>query len=266
MTATPLRPNRLSTGLRATGTITATASTSLDLDACGTPPPLPKRVAPRTLAPIHDLPTAAPWEWAAVATHGIGTTAMIRLPDIRTLSSRDWNDVGAGIARLAAAGVETVAHVDLRRSTRAPSDVHDEVSWWAPLGVTGIFFDHAPATLAHIGQVAAILRVARRARLHNLVLNPGTAAHPIYRSLGATICTFAGAWNDYITWSGEDSQPGDGHLVHAVPTDEFAGAAALVTARRAGLILITDRSRPNNGHDDSDGPTTPTRWFESARR
>ncbi len=97
------------------------------------------------------------------------------------------------------------------------------------------------------------VRAARRAGLNVVVLNPGVPVDPVYRRLDATICTFEGTWAEYLAGHGrpggagglaDGCRPGDGHLVYAVPTADLAAARALLAARRAGLVLVTDRPAP----------------------
>jgi hypothetical protein len=92
--------------------------------------------------------------------------------------------------------------------------------------------------------VALAVRVARRAGLSTVVLNPGVPTDPLYRDLGVPICTFEGSWVEYRRWSGDGARPGDGHLVHSVPVDALATAWALLRERRAGWGLVTQLRPP----------------------
>jgi hypothetical protein len=132
--------------------------------------------------------------------------------------------------------------VSLGYATRPLDDVIGELDRWAALPVVGVFLDHAPAGRHQIGPVVHAVRAARRCGLHRLVLNSGLPVDPTYRRLDATICTFEGSWNEYRAWSGDGSQPGDGHLVFGVPPAERDIARALVVARRAGLLLVAEQA------------------------
>jgi hypothetical protein len=174
---------------------------------------------------------AAPWPPARSTTPTAGPT-----PGRYTAALVD------GIARLAAAGVKPLGHVSLGYATRPLDDVIGELDRWSDLPVVGVFLDHAPAGRHQIGPVVHAVRAARRRGLRRVVLNPGLPVDPTYRWLDATICTFEGSWSEYRAWSGEDSQPGDGHLVFGVPPAERDIARAFVVARRAGLLLVAEQA------------------------
>ena len=109
----------------------------------------------------------------------------------------------------------------------------------------GIFLDQAPTSPFCLGPVALAIRVARRAGLTTVVLNPGVPTDPLYRDLGVPICTFEGSWLEYRRWSGEGSLPGDGHLVHSVPAESLVEAETQLRERYAGWGLVTDRTPPH---------------------
>jgi hypothetical protein len=138
----------------------------------------------------------------------------------------------------------TLGYVDLEFGARSLAEVLTEVDRWATYPVVGLFFDQAPTSAYAVGPVALALRVSRRRGLHRLVLNPGAPAHPLYRELGVAICTFEGSWLQYQRWTGEGTRPGDGHLVHGVPTAHLPAARHLLAWRQAGFGLATDAVRP----------------------
>jgi len=169
------------------------------------------------------------------------------VPAIDGSAPVQWARLAEAIDVLAAAGVEPIGHVSLGYATRPLVDLLADITRWAVLPVVGIFLDHAPAGPFQIGPVALAARIARRAGLNTIVLNPGVPVDPIYRRLDVTVCTFEGPWSEYRDWSGEDGEPGDGHLVYAVPTAERSRALALLSAHGAGLGLVTDRTGPYAG-------------------
>ena len=59
-----------------------------------------------------------------------------------------------------------------------------------------------------------------------IVLNPGAPVDPIYRRLGAAICTFEGTWLSTSDGSDERAEPGDGHLIY----DRAAGTSVRLRA------------------------------------
>jgi hypothetical protein len=138
------------------------------------------------------------------------------------------------------AAPQVLGRIDLDLGARSLADVLAEVDAWRAEAVDGLFLDRAPAGSSGVGPVALAVRVARRRGLRRMVLNPGVPTHPVYRGLGAQICTFEGTWSAYQKWSGEGGLPGDGHLVHDVPTALLAAARRLLGRRGAGFGLATD--------------------------
>jgi len=58
------------------------------------------------------------------------------------------------------------------------------------------------------------------------------------------VCSFEGTWSAYQRWSGDGARPGDGHLVHDVPTALLTAARELLARRGAGFGVATDAHRP----------------------
>lgn len=185
----------------------------------------------RTLVPLLDTPDRDPASWADAEARGRGALAVVP-------ASAD----PAAVGRLAAAGASPLGRVSLGYATRPLPEVFAEIQRWAALPVQGIFFDHAPAGPYQVGPVVQAARVARRAGLTTIVLNAGVAVDPIYRGLGAVICTFEDTWIEYLKRAGERFTPGDGHLVLDVPAEELPFARAMVLARGANLFLVTQRT------------------------
>ena len=109
----------------------------------------------------------------------------------------------------------------------------------------GVFLDKVPVSPHSIGPVAIAARLAQRADLPDVVLNPGGPPDQTYRDLGLPICVFDGSWRDYRRWNGAGALPGDGHLVHAVPPWELDEAARLQVSRGAGFGMVTDLGAPD---------------------
>ncbi|QSB13557.1 hypothetical protein JQS43_18465 [Natronosporangium hydrolyticum] len=185
------------------------------------------------LLPFYPDPPAQPATWRALAALGRSLTVVAATPE-----------PPQQLAELTAAGVRVLGRVDTGYSARPLADLLDEVTGWAGGPVTGVFLDHAPTSTFALGPVAVAARLARRCGLTTVVLNPGVPTDPCYRELGAAICTFEGPWLEYRRWSAAGSQPGDGHLVHSVPTDALPQAQALLRRRRAGFGLLTDQPPP----------------------
>jgi hypothetical protein len=137
---------------------------------------------------------------------------------------------------------QVLGRVDLDWGGRSLADVLADVDAWRQDGAEGLFLDRAPAGASGVGPVALTVRLAARRGLHRVVLNPGVPTHPLYRDLGVRICTFDGPWSAYQGWDGDGVRPGDGHLVHGVPTGLLTAARRLMGRRGAGFGLATDAS------------------------
>jgi hypothetical protein len=135
-----------------------------------------------------------------------------------------------------------LGRIDLDWGGRSLADVLADVDEWRADGAEGLFLDRAPAGSGGVGPVALTVRLAARRGLHRIVLNPGVPTHPLYRDLGVRICTFDGPWSAYQGWAGDGVRPGDGHLVHGVPTPLLTAARRLMGRRGAGFGLATDTS------------------------
>jgi len=191
----------------------------------------------KTLLPLYVHPLAAPAAWTAVAGY----------PDVTVIVNvhhgpgerRDPTYAHATTA-LASARVPMLGYVDVGYAARPLADLLADVSHWAGYPVRGIFFDQVPTSPFAIGPVALAIRAARRIGLGELILNPGTPPDFSYRRLGATVCSFEGGWDAYQAWSGDGAEPGDGHLVYAVPPADLDRARTLLATRRAGFGLVSD--------------------------
>jgi hypothetical protein len=120
--------------------------------------------------------------------------------------------------------------------------VLSDVDSWRDDGVEGLFLDRAPASPGGVRPVALVVGLAARRGLRRVVLNPGVPTHPVYRNLGVPICTFDGPWAAYQRWAGDGLRPGDGHIVHGVPTAALPAARRLMGRRGAGFGVATDAS------------------------
>jgi Spherulation-specific family 4 len=187
---------------------------------------------PRSLAPLPTPPVVDPVAWALAAAGG---RRLVPVVD----AVGDLDDLRAGLTRLIVARSRPLARISLGYGTRTLIDIRDEIAWWAALPVCGFFFDHAPTSPYQVGPLAQAIRVARRARLGDFVLNPGIPVDPIYRDLPATICTFEGTWTQYRGRPADSFVPGDGHLVLDVPESDLSLARSMALARGAGLFLAT---------------------------
>jgi hypothetical protein len=195
-----------------------------------------------TLLRLDQHPLIAPRVWDTVTEYGAAH------PDVLTVVVNVADGPGNGrdpsytaaTARLGAAGVRMLGYVDLTFATRPAAEIVADVDRWAGYPVDGVFLDRAPTSPFSIGPAAVAVGAARRAGLCDAVLNPGVPPDRIYRDLGAAVCVFDDTWERYLDWDGAGAEPGDGHLVHAVPPGEFDHAWLLQAARCAGFGMVTD--------------------------
>ena len=197
----------------------------------------------RTLLPLYADPLQDPAVWSAAA--GLGPEATVVVPGPVTGGGVPQAALLAAMRHLVDRGVPMLGRVDLAYAARPVADLLDEVTRWAACPVGGVFFDHAPTSPFTVGPVALAVRVARRAGLAAVVLNPGVPTDPLYRDLDVAVCTFEGSWAEYQRWAGEPAAAGDAHLVHSVPEDRLGEARALIAQRGASLGLATDRTPPH---------------------
>ncbi|MGC9666308.1 spherulation-specific family 4 protein [Planosporangium sp. 12N6] len=200
-----------------------------------------------TLLRLDAHPLMAPEAWETiigyVAARAGALTVVLNVAD-GPGNGRDPAYTAAA-ARLRTAGARLLGYVDLRFATRPPELVVADVYRWAGYPVHGVFLDRAPTSPYSIGPVAVAVAAARRAGLPDAVLNPGEPPDPSYRTLGAAICVFDGSWRRYRHWDGAGAQPGDGHLVHAVPPDALDEAWLLQAVRHAGFGMVSDLVPPH---------------------
>ncbi|HET6213378.1 MAG TPA: spherulation-specific family 4 protein [Micromonosporaceae bacterium] len=198
------------------------------------------------LVPLYVHPSTDPgaWQpgaWRAVAGAG-GVTVVVNVSDGPGRGPDPAYRAATEV--LARAGVPMLGYVDLGYAGRPLSDLLDDVAHWADYPVRGVFLDQAPASPFSVGPAALAVRAARRLGLPEVVLNPGTVPDRLYRDFGAKLCVFEGGWADYQAWSGAGGQPGDGHLVYAVPPADLPYARRLLADRGAGFGLATDLAPP----------------------
>lgn len=189
------------------------------------------------LLPLYQHPAVDPAAWAVAGSGGRGVTVAV------DGSFRDPAFVAA-LRELRAGGVTVLGRVDAGFAARPVADLFDEVAGWAGYPVDGVLLDQAPTSPFSLGPVAMAIRLAHRSGLPRVVLNPGLPPDPRYRGLGAAVCAFHGSWWEYQRWDADGARPGDGHLVHSVPPEEFDAAWELLRQRGAGFGLVTDRTPP----------------------
>ncbi len=190
------------------------------------------------LLPLSAHPATDPVAWRRVAGYGPRLTVVAKVPP-------EDPDVVLAVHRLVLAGVAVLGHVDTVFATRPVADLLRDVVRWLEVPVAGIFLDQTPTSPFSVGPVAMAVRTARQAGLDRVVLNPGAPPDPLYRQLGAAVCSFEGDWDTYRRWDGEGSTPGDGHLVHSVPVSALPAAWRMLRVRGAGFGVVSDRTPPD---------------------
>lgn len=199
----------------------------------------------KTIIPLYGAPSANPTGWAdARSVLAPGDVAIVGA----AFSGIDPAVCPVGEATLrglTAAGVITLGYVDMAFAGRRLAELLADIEGWARHPLSGIFLDQCPVTPFAIGPVAIACQAIRRAGLAEIMLNPGGPVDPLYRGLGATICTFEGPWAGYASWDGDCAYPGDAHLVYDVPLAQTAAARELIAERRAGYALVTDWDAPD---------------------
>lgn len=189
------------------------------------------------LLSLHHHPLTHPEAWATIEAAGAGAIVLLNIA----------TGPGSGLdptwttatQRLVRAGATMIGYVDLAFGSRAIEHVRAELGRWAGYPIRGIFFDQAPTSPYSIGPVATAVRAARRIGYDTLLVNPGRPTDSIYRGLGAVLCTFEGAWEDYRQGTAEGVRHGDAHLVHSVPVDQIRAAHELMGGRGARFGLAT---------------------------
>ena len=196
----------------------------------------------KILLPLYTHPATDPGAWLAAAELGTEVVVVVNVhngPGVEVETA-----YLSATALLARGEVPMLGYVDLGYAARPLADILTDVQRWLRYPVRGIFFDQAPTSPFGAGPVALAVRVARRAGLPTVVLNPGVPTDTIYRELDAAICTYEGSWSDYRRWSGEGAMPGDGHLVYGVPIPEQEAAQDLLVQRGATFGLTTELTLP----------------------
>lgn len=187
-------------------------------------------------------PVTAPHLWTALGSAGGDLTVIVNIGG-GPGTGRDPSYTSA-TGRLRAAGITLLGYVDLNVGIRPAAAVLADVDRWAGYPVHGVFLDHCPVSPFLIGPAAVAVHAAQRAGLTRTVLNPGAPPDHTYRELGAVVCSYEGTWQHYLGWDTTGAQPGDGHLVYAVPRGELELAGHTVADRGAGLGLVTDLTPP----------------------
>lgn len=198
------------------------------------------------LLSLHHHPLTHPESWDTIEVAGVGSVVLLNIA----------TGPGSGLdptwttatQRLVRAGAGVIGYVDLAFGARALEHVKAELARWAGYPIRGIFFDQAPTSPYSIGPVATAVRAARRLGFDTLLVNPGRPTDSIYRGLGAVLCTFEGAWEEYRHGTVEGVRPGDAHLVHSVPYEQIEAAHELMRGRGARFGLATSEPFLHTGH------------------
>jgi len=199
----------------------------------------------KTILPLYSSPHGDPETWRrAVSLLSDGDIAVLG-PAAKGLAPSEEAACSDALLALTERAAVAVGHVDLARANRPLAKVLFDIDAWSRLPIGGVFFDHAPTSPFAIGFAAIATQAAAHAGLPIVLLNPGKRTDPLYRGLGATICSFEGTWKAYRRWDTAGTHPGDAHLVHDVPMADTDAARDLIAKRGAGCGLVTDWGSPD---------------------
>lgn len=173
----------------------------------------------------------------------------------------------AHIASNASAGVRSIGYVHSDYQARSFQAVYNDINNWYSIypGISGIFIDlvqnGSAADRCYISLLTAHVKATHPNDL--VILNFGANVSPDYEPYGDI---FVNAENDYATLNGswtvgfpgfEDNPANENRfwqIAHTTSSGNYSAALAMLRARNAGWIYITDDTMPNP-YD-----TTPSYW------
>ncbi|HJD80828.1 spherulation-specific family 4 protein [Kitasatospora aureofaciens] len=197
----------------------------------------------RLLVPLYVHPAVDPAAWQAVAAADPARIAAVVL-NLADGPGEVPDHVFADAAEeLRAAGLPLVGYADTDYGRRPHAAVvADILTYRQRHGITGVYLDQVathPGALAHYRRLAT---AARAAGCGTVVFGHGEHPDPGYAEVGLAdlLVTFEGDWDAYRAmtlplWTGRHAASRFCHLVYDVPAESAQDAAALITARRAGV-------------------------------
>jgi hypothetical protein len=219
----------------------------------------------------------AAWTLPAPTGGPAGPPAPVQWAGLRVPGGPDGRPDGPGgapdrhcldaAARLTAAGVRVLGHLDLADGTRSYGDLvaeaHRHLEWY---GAGGFLLDRCPAgreSLPAVRRLTATLDTMAGGRGPgggggHLVLVHGRHPHPGFADTADQLVTFCGPWTDYRwsqapEWTADHPPERFAHFVHGVPRTHLDEAIRVARWQGAGTIFFTDRT-PSPAGPASGGP------------
>ncbi|MER6396904.1 MULTISPECIES: spherulation-specific family 4 protein [unclassified Kitasatospora] len=197
----------------------------------------------RLLVPLYVHPAVDPAAWQAVAAADPGRIAAVVLNLADGPGAVPDNVFAEAADELRKAGLPLLGYADTDYGRRPHAAVVDDILTYRQRhGITGVYLDQVathPGALAHYRRLAT---AARAAGCATVVFGHGDHPDPGYAEVGLAdlLVTFEGDWEAYRAmtlpvWTGRHAAARFCHLVYDVPAEEAGEAAALITARRAGV-------------------------------
>ncbi|MET8182991.1 spherulation-specific family 4 protein [Streptomyces sp. NPDC005336] len=224
--------------------------------------------------PGYAHPLVAPTEWAELTRPGTPLHWAVLNVARGPGSRRDPHCLTAA-ARLRAAGVRVLGHLDLRCGTRPfgelVSDADRFLDWYQ---VDGFYMDRCPVDRPDLPETARTVTTLR-AMLGGAYVVLGQGAHPYqgYMEIADQLVTFRGAWADYrwsqvAEWTAGYPPERFCHLVHGVPRPHLEEALRIARWQGAGTIYFTDRTAHPGQRTSAAAPweTLPGYWDEIVSR
>jgi hypothetical protein len=196
----------------------------------------------RVLLPLYVYPRDDPAAWNAVAGTSHPVTVVVNVHD--GPGERIDPAYVAATSCLSEAGVPTLGYVDLGYGVRPRSAVRRDIDGWTRYRVGGVFFDRVPSGADHAEAIHEALDLTGALTPGAAALNFGTRPDPGYADLAATLCTFEGPYQSYLSEPDTPDWPNAAHLVYGVPP----GLARVTVERmrsRVSCGLVTELSAPN---------------------
>ncbi|MFJ4525008.1 spherulation-specific family 4 protein [Streptomyces sp. NPDC088810] len=220
--------------------------------------------------PGYAHPLVAPAQWAELARPGTPVDWVV-LDVAAGPGSRPDPHCLEAAARLRAAGVRVLGHLDLTYGARVfgdlLSDAHRHLDWYR---VDGFLLDRCPVERAELPDVRrAITTLRALGDTAHIVLGHGRPPHPGYAENADQLVTFSGSWSDYrwsqvAEWTADYPPDRFCHFVHSVPRGHLDEALRIARWQGAATIYFTDRT--DRGGRVDPWETMPGYWDDIVSR
>ncbi|MEU1013140.1 spherulation-specific family 4 protein [Streptomyces sp. NPDC005890] len=220
--------------------------------------------------PGYAHPLVAPAQWAELARPGTPVDWVV-LDVAAGPGSRPDPHCLEAAARLRAAGVRVLGHLDLTYGARVfgdlLSDAHRHLDWYR---VDGFLLDRCPVGRAELPDVRRAITTLRAfGDTAHIVLGHGRPPHPGYAENADQLVTFSGSWSDYrwsqvAEWTADYPPDRFCHFVHSVPRGHLDEALRIARWQGAATIYFTDRT--DRGGRVDPWETMPGYWDDIVSR